>query len=273
MSDILFSSVPLILASLGALFSEYAGILAVFMDGVINFSAFLTFALYTGSSNIFVSVVLSVLICVLIIFCFAWITEKSKMNPFLSATAINLIFSSFTSLLSSIIFHTRGVLTSKAFVFDYGNVKWMWLCLTVLISVLSVLFLFKTPHGLYLRITGSDSDVLDVKGVSSARCRIYAWMLSAGFAALSGAVLCLRINSFVPNISAGRGWIALAAVFIGQKKIWRVVIAVIIFCAADYLGITLQAVLPGSALNALPYFAALLLISIPRYNSSYGSSK
>ena len=76
MSDILFSSVPLILASLGALFSEYAGILAVFMDGVINFSAFLTFALYAGTSNIFVSVILSILICVLMIFLFALITEK-----------------------------------------------------------------------------------------------------------------------------------------------------------------------------------------------------
>jgi len=273
MTDILFSAVPLILASLGALFSEYAGILAVFMDGVINFSAFLIFALYAGTGNILVSVFLSVLICVFMVFVFALITEKVKMNPFLSATAINLIFSSFTSLLSSIIFHTRGVLTSKEFMFEYGNVKWFWLGFTVLISVLSLLFLFKTPHGLYLRITGSDSDVLDVKGVSSARCRIYSWMLSAGFAALSGAVLCLKINSFVPNISAGRGWIALAAVFIGQKKLWRVLVAVIIFCAADYLGITLQAILPGGSLNALPYFAALLLISIPRYNFKYGSSK
>ncbi|MCQ2572955.1 MAG: ABC transporter permease [Treponema sp.] len=262
MTDILFSSVPLIIASLGALFSEYAGVLAVFMDGVINFSAFLVFALFSGTGNIVLSIFLSVFVCTALILVFALVTEKSRMNPFLSATAINLILSSFTSLFSSVFFHTRGVLTSPEFVFEYSAVKYVWLCLSVILIAGSLLFLFKTPHGLYLRITGSDSDVLDVKGISSARCRIYAWGLSASFAAIAGAVLCMKINSFVPNISAGRGWIALAAVFIGQKKLWRVVIAVIIFCIADYAGITLQAVLPGGALNALPYFVALILISL-----------
>lgn len=261
MIDILFSSVPLILAAVGALFSEYAGILAVFLDGVINFSAFLLFAFHDFTGNIFVSVFLVVIVCVLIILLLAFITEKMKMNPFLSATAINLILSSFTSLFSSVIYHTRGVLTSPDFVFSYGTVKWCSLLMTLILCVAAIIFLFKTPHGLYLRITGSDPEVLDVKGISSSRCRIYAWALAAIFGALSGTVLCLKINSFIPNISAGRGWIALAAVFIGRKKLWLISLAVVFFCAADYLGITLQAVLPGGLLNALPYFAALILIS------------
>lgn len=261
MSDILFSAVPLILASTGALFSEYAGVLAVFMDGVINFSSFLTFTFYAGTGNIIVSIFLSLLVCLFVIGFFGWVTEKTKINPFLSATAINLLLSSLTTFFSSVIFNTRGVLVSPDFSFDYGTVKWVWLILTVVFSVLTMLFLFKTPHGLYLRITGSDAPVLDVKGVSSARCRIYAWMLSAAFAVLAGSVLCLKINSFVPNISAGRGWIALAAVFIGGKKFWRILVAVVFFCIVDYLGITLQSFLPGGSLNALPYFAALILIS------------
>ncbi len=268
MSDILFSSVPLILASTGALFSEYAGILAVFMDGVINFSAFLVFAFFAFTGNLFVSVILSLLVCVLLTCVFAWITEKTKINPFLSATAMNLIFSSMTSLFSSIWFGTRGVLTSPDFVFDYVTVKWCGLPLSFLFFVLAVFFLFKTPHGLYLRITGSDSDVLDVKGISSSRCRIYSWMLSAVFAVMAGSVLVLKINSFVPNISAGRGWIALAAVFIGQKKLWKIMIAVVVFCAADYLGIRLQSLLPGGFLNALPYFVALLLITMNKGKKS-----
>ncbi|MCQ2596682.1 MAG: ABC transporter permease [Treponema sp.] len=260
-TGILFSSVPLILASLGALFSEYAGVLAVFMDGIITFSAFLTYSLFLGTGNLFLAVAGSVIICVAGILFSAWVTEKSRMNPFLSATALNLILSSLTSLLSSLLYNTRGVLTDSRFNFDYGHVKIWWTIITVVLVALGFLFLFKTPHGLYLRITGSDSQVLDVKGISSGRIRIYAWGLSAAFAALAGTALCLKINSFVPNISAGRGWIALAAVFIGRKKIWRILVAVIVFCAADYLGITLQSLIPGGALNALPYFVALLLIS------------
>lgn len=268
MSDILFSSVPLILASTGALFSEYAGILAVFMDGIINFSAFLVFAFFSFSGNLLFAIVSSLFVCVLLTGCFAWVTEKTKINPFLSATAMNLIFSSMTSLFSSILFGTRGVLTSPEFVFNYSLVKWFGLPLSGLLLVAAILFLFKTPHGLYLRITGSDSDVLEVKGVSSALCRIFAWILSAAFAVMAGTVLVLKINSFVPNISAGRGWIALAAVFIGQKKLWKIMIAVIIFCAADYLGISLQSLLPGGFLNALPYFVALLLITMNKGKKS-----
>ena len=263
-SNIIFSSVPLIFASLGALFSEYAGILAVFLDGVITFSAFLTFTFCCSTGNIIISILISTVICTALIMMFAWFTEKFTLNPFLSATAINLIFSSLTSLFSSLIFQTRGVLVSSDFSFSYESVKWGWISACVIILVLSLLFLFFTPHGLYLRITGSDSDVLVVKGISSSHCRIYAWGLSALCAAMAGAVLCLKINSFVPNISAGRGWIALAAVFIGQKKLWRVVVAVIVFCAVDYAGITLQSILPGGAVNALPYFAALLLISFSK---------
>lgn len=260
--NLLFSSAPLILASLGALFSEYAGVLAVFADGIITLSAFFTytFALFTG--NIFVAVILSAVLCSLMVLGFGWFIEKTRMNPFLSATAMNLFFNSLTSVFSFFIFHTRGVLVSQEFSYDPLAAKLVSVGGTFVLVILSMLFLFKTKHGMYLRVTGSDNDVLEVKGISASRIRIYAWGLSAFFAALAGSILAVRINSFVPNISAGRGWIALAAVFAGKKKLPWITAAVILFCAADYFGITLQTVLPGACANAIPYFAAVILISL-----------
>lgn len=260
--DLLYSSVPLILASLGALFSEYAGVLAVFADGIINLGAFLTYTFTVFFHNPVLAALCSSLCCSAIVMLFAWITEKTKMNPFLAATAMNLLFSSLCSVFSFAIFKTRGILVSNPLVSNPEKAGVFFILITLVLVVLSVLFIFKTPHGLYLRITGSDSEVLEVKGISPARCRIYAWTLTAFFASLAGTVLAVRINSYVPNISAGRGWIALAAVFLGRKKIIRVTIAVVVFCLADYFGIHLQAFLPSTAMNALPYFAALIILAV-----------
>lgn len=267
--NVIVSAVPLMFASLGALFSEYAGVLAVFIDGVINFSAFLTYAFTVWMGNVVLASFVSLAVCTLTILGFAFVTEKLKMNPFLSATALNLFYASMTSVLSSVFFGTRGVLSSPNFQFNPLVSKIGIVIFAFAAIVSSLLFLFKTPHGLYLRITGSDSDVLEVKGINSTRCRIYAWGLAAMFASFSGSILAIKINSFVPNISAGRGWIALAAVFIGKKKLPFVAAAVLIFCAADYLGITLQSVLPSTAINAIPYLVALALISVVpnRFNS------
>ena len=262
--NVIVTAVPLMFASLGALVSEYAGVLAVFIDGVINFSAFLTYTFTVWTGNVFFAICLSALCSSLSIFLFAIITEKVRMNPFLSATALNLFYSSMTSVLSSLIFKTRGVLASPAFQFDHFATGVSVSGLALLVCVFALLFLFRTPHGIYLRITGSDSDVLEAKGISSMRCRIYAWGLSALFASMAGSVLALKIQSFVPNISAGRGWISLAIIFIGKKKLPFVAAAVLVFCAAEYFGITLQSFLPSTAINSIPYLVALVLIAVQR---------
>lgn len=260
--DILVSSVPLILASIGSLFSEYAGVLAVFLDGMINLSGFLTFAFTTWTGNPFLAIILSSLICALLMLVSAWFIEKTEMNPFLTATALNLLFSSLCSALSSVFFNTRGVLTSPIFHFNQTKAKILILITAFILIAGSLIFLFKTSYGLYLRITGSDPDVLNVKGISPSRIRIFSWGIAAFFAALAGSFLAVRINSYVPNISGGRGWIALAAVYIGRKNLFIVALSVIIFTAVDYAGISLQSILPSGFVNALPYIAALLLIAL-----------
>ena len=105
--------------------------------------------------------------------------------------------------------------------------------MTAFFVALAVVFLKYGRHGLYLRVTGSDADVLKAKGVNPGNLRSLSWCLAALYASLAGILLTLRLSSFVPNISSGRGWMALAAVFLGKKKPLRIVAAVIIFCLAD----------------------------------------
>ena len=159
--DILSSSCPLILCSMGALFSEYAGILALFIDGTVSFSAFLTYAFTLLTENPILGTIISSIITVVIIFSLTLLIEKFRANKFIAAMAINLLLSALPSCFSSVFYKTRGVLTDPLFMFNLPTVKWVTISLTVILVVTAILFLLKTRPGLYVRITGSDSD--DIK--------------------------------------------------------------------------------------------------------------
>ena len=276
---------PLILCSLGALFSEFAGCLALFLDGLVSFSAFLfyTFTVTTGSAVL--GAVLACLSAVLITLGFSAVVERGGANRFIAAIAMNLLFGALTSCLSSVIFGTRGVLAATAgaasaaasaasassantaalFKFSATTARATAVAITAVLVAISVLFLKYSRHGLYIRIAGSDADVLKAKGVNPGHIRTLSWSLASLYGSTAGILLAMRLSSFVPNISSGRGWMALAVVFLGKKKPLRIVAAVLIFCLADIFSANIQnyfAGIPSSFLISLPYIVSLLLILI-----------
>ncbi len=258
---ILAASCPLLLCSMGALFSEYAGILALYLDGLITFSAFLTFLFTTLTKNIVLAQILTSILVVGITFLLSWFIEKFKANQFIAAIAINLLFGALPSLFSFVFFNTRGVITSETFNFNLFDVRVYAVTITFILLTVAILFLTFSKQGLYLRITGSDKEVLIANGIKPAVYRITSWSVAALFASVAGGILAMRVNSFVPNISSGRGWMALAAVFLGKKKNWRIIAGVIIFCFADIFSANIQNYFPflqTSFVLSLPYFVILL---------------
>lgn len=263
---IISSACPLLLCAVGALFTEFAGVLALFIEGLLCFSGFLTYAITLGTKSIVLGITLTCIINTILIFIFALLVEKFNANSFISGLALNLIFGACTSLFSNLIFGTQGVLTSENFNFDVTTIKIITICFSFVIILLTIFFLRFTKPGLYLRITGSDSEVLTAKGVKPELFRILSWCLAAFFTSFAGSFLVLRISSYVPNISSGRGWMALAAVYLGKKKTWKITISVLIFCAADIFSSSIQSfipAIPSSLLLSLPYLIMILLIFIP----------
>ena len=265
--NIISFSCPLLLCAIGALYSDYAGILAIFLEGLVGFSAYFMFYFTITTGSAALGMLFTILICVTSIVFFSSLIEKLHANPFIGATAINLLFSALPSLFAVTHFNNRGVLTSPDFSFDITQTKIITLIITSIILLLAFVFLFKTRQGLYLRITGSDSDVLLAKGVNPLFCRIQAWGAAAFFASIAGCFLSMRVSSFVPGISSGRGWMALAAVYLGKKNPLRITISVLIFCAADFFAASLQNYLPAiptSVVLSLPYLVILLVIGLDR---------
>lgn len=89
------------------------------------------------------------------------------------------------------------------------------------------------------------------------------WVIAGMYASSAGCFLTMKICSFVPNISSGRGWLALAAVFLGKKNPIKIIIFVTIFCIAELTAANLQNFipqLPSSVLISFPYIIALCLV-------------
>ena len=128
-----------------------------------------------------------------------------------------------------------------------------------------VIMLRFTKAGTYIRITGSAPEVMKVRGLSPERWKAVSWAIAAFCAAFAGNLLSIHLGSFVPHLSAGRGWTALAAVFLGRKKAYGVFLGVLVFGLAEYVGNNVQRIaffenVPSALLLTLPYIAALLLI-------------
>jgi len=271
------SAAPLMMAGLGALLSDLSGALAVFIEGFMVSGSFFSwiFAGWTGS--VFLGTLLSALLAALAGWALARFVKVSGANPFIAGLALNLAASGITTSLSAVWFGTKGVLQNPAIKIPQsvhiplidsipflgklisGNSPFTyiaWACALVIAIVLK-----KTVAGFRLRAVGLSYEAAEERGIHSGLYREGAWALAAFLAALAGAALTFRAGSYSPGGIAGRGWIALAAVYLGFRNAWGVVLAALVFTLAERLGFGLQnfGSLSATALLGLPFALALLL--------------
>ncbi len=263
----------LLLITTGALYTEYAGRMALFLDGIINLSAFLCFAFTFATGNIFIATCLSCFLCTALTFALERLATKCKADMFLVSLAMNLFFSALASLISSLAFGTRGVLYSNLVMFDAKTVRLVTSALCIVFSAALIALLVFTREGLRFRITGSSPQVLDAQGISSDTYRALSWICAALTSSFAGCALCMRLSSFVPGMASGRGWTALAAVFLGRKNPLLVILAVLVFAVAEYASSYIQNIpqfagISSGLLLALPYLLALLLMFFSKRSES-----
>lgn len=274
---ILINSLPLLFASTGALISEYTGVMAIFTDGIINLSSFLAFACTAKTGSVALGCSLAALISAAFIILAAMFTEKTKANPFITGLGVNLLSGGFISICSEAWFNTKGVLSQATvpltagmppFAFSAASVRFAGtpaLLISTLVIAAVFLSLKYTRWGLRTRVTGSSASVLSARGVNPAAYRIGAWGFAGLCSAWAGILCTLRLSSFVPNVSAGRGWLALAAVFLGKKTAGGTLAAALVFTAAETVISSINAkssIISPTMLLSIPYLSALLLFAI-----------
>ena len=280
---LLNSAAPLMMAGLGALLSDLSGTLGIFTEGFMISGAFFSwvFAGWTGSA--FWGTVLSAALAALAGWLLARFVRVSGANPFIAGLALNLAASGITLSLSAAWFGTKGVLFNPSIKIPgpviiplvdnipllgsilsgqnpFTYAAWAW---TVIIAIA----LNRTVPGLRLRASGLSPDTAAERGIQPGLYLEGAWALAAFLAALAGAALTFRVGAYAPGGIAGRGWIALAAVYLGFRKVWGVVLAAIVFTLAERLGYGVQSLgaLPATALLGLPSALALILYSFAQF--------
>ena len=258
MEGLFHSAAPLMLAGLGALLTDISGVLGIFIEGFMITGAFFSwiFAGWTGS--VFLGVLLSAIFAAATGWALARFVRFSGANPFIAGLAVNLAASGITLSLSAAWFGTRGVLINQEINVP-GPLPFTfiaWICVIII-----TLALYGTVPGFRLRASGLSPETATERGIRPWLYREGAWALAAFLAALAGAALTFRVGAYAPGGIAGRGWIALALVYLGFRKVWGVALAAIIFSFAERLAFGVQGlgVLTATALLGLPSALALLL--------------
>ncbi|AEF86374.1 ABC transporter, permease protein [Treponema primitia ZAS-2] len=278
--SLLQSAAPLMLGSLGALFTEISGSLGIFIEGFMSLGSFFSWIFTGWMHSAFWGIFFTALLAALIGWALARFVHLTGANPFIAALAMNLAAGGITETLSILWFGTKGVLRNPAislpkplhiplvenipFIGNIlsGNQPSVYLAWGL--TILAAFVVGKTRLGLRLRAAGLSAEAASERGIRPERYREGAWAAAAFLAALAGAALSFRVGVYAPGGVAGRGWICLAAVFLGFRRVWGTLIAALVFALAERIGLGVQSfgALPATVVLGLPSALALVLYTL-----------
>ncbi len=278
--DLLASSMrlatPLIFCALAGLLSERAGVIDIGLEGKMLFAAFMAAAVGVATKSLVLAMLAAMLTAMALsaLHGFACVTYRG--NQVITGLAINIIAAGLTVVLGIAWFKQGGQTPQIADsirlknVFDIPLLGQNALVYVALISVAVVWWLlFRTRFGLRLRAVGENPAMVDAAGVSVAGTRYAALMGNGVLCGLAGCYLVLAQNAaFAPQMTAGRGFMALAAMIFGKWHPVGALWACLLFGFLDALAIRLQGTqLPGIGeipvqfIQALPYLLTVILLA------------
>jgi simple sugar transport system permease protein len=299
--DIVFSTLgsavrqatPLVLAALAGLYSERSGIFDIGLEGKMLVGAFAagTVAALTGSAWLGLLAAIVVSVAFALVHGFASITQRG--NQIVSGVAINFLASGLTAFLGQAWFGEGGKtpqLQNSARFMDnqfwgvqgirdvpilgplYANVisgHSLLVYAAFLAVPLTAWVVYRTRFGLRLRAVGENPAAVDTAGISVTWLRYRAVMITGMLCGVAGTYLAIAQSaSFGRDMTAGQGYIALAALIFANWRPWRVLGATFLFGLLSAIAIRMQGViLPGigqvpvQAIQALPYILTVILLA------------
>jgi ABC-type uncharacterized transport system permease subunit len=255
-------AVPYTLTSVGATFSERGGVVNLALEGMMLVGAFGAAYGQYRSGSAMLGIVLALLCGLVVALLFAFITVTLKADQIVAGIAINILVMGATRFGLTLLFGSSMNSPRIAGV----EVPSLFLDPLFLAAVVSVVagqwLLFKTPYGLRLRATGESAATADSAGINVNRMRYSGVLLSGGLAALAGAFLVFQQHTFTDNMSAGRGYIALAAMIIGKWRPTGALLASLLFAVTESMEIWLQTGwIPSQVVQSLPYVMTLVVLA------------
>jgi simple sugar transport system permease protein len=267
----LIAATPLVLAAMGGTMSERSGVVNIALEGIMLTSAFAGYAAAVATHNLWLGVVVAIIAGMLIAALHAVLSIQFLVDQIVSGTVINILAIGITgSFYRTYIQNSElagtGVLPAIQLNFlpNEPFIGVITLAALVLIPVIHFL-LFNTVFGLRTRACGEHPLAAETAGISVYFVRYSNVILSGALAGLGGAYFTLQqIGNFLPNMTGGRGFIALAAMIFGRWTPVGAFLASLLFAGADALSGRLQISgvnLPYQILGMLPYVLTIVVVA------------
>jgi general nucleoside transport system permease protein len=273
---------PFLLAATGGLFTQLAGVLNIALEGLMLFGAFFSVVFTAATGNLFLGILLAILASMLGAYLFGVVALRLRANIFVAGLATNLLAAGLAAVLSYRLFGNKGVIRfagiprlpvlsipslqsvpvlGDVFVGHNVLVYLSWLLLLV-----AAVVIYRTPFGLRLRATGMEKSTIVSLGLKPRNYQMGAILISGFACGLAGAILTLNLSAYVPNITSGRGWIALVVIYLGNKTPLGILIASFVFGFAESLSNYAQGAIniPADFILAFPY--VITLVSMIAYS-------
>lgn len=272
------NATPVILAALGGLFTEHAGIMNIGMEGMILGGAFVAVVFSFTFASASMGVLFAVLIGIIIGLFFALFVVKLKSDEFIIGMTLNTFSAGLTVYLLRTVFHKTGswvstdikglppidipVIKDIPLLGDILSGYSIFVYISWVLVFLVWVFLYRTPYGFWMRASGEHPEALETAGIDPVKMKVLSSVLCGIFCGLSGAHLALGyLNCFAEGMSASRGFIAFACVVFGMANPPKVFGAALLFGFLQALAIRLQSVgIPSDLTEAVPYLATVLML-------------
>ena len=274
-------STPLVLAALGGVLSQQVNQINIALEGLMLFGAFTAVIATYLTGSVWVGALAAVVISSIIAAVFAFFVLQYKANLIVAGLAVNILALGGTTYLLQILFHTRGSFSPKnlpgfpvvhiplleqiPLIGPVVSGQGVLVYVAWILAVLVHLFVYRTVPGLHFRAVGERREAAKSVGISAVGVEYAALIASGAFSGLAGAQLSLgNVQLFTENMTQGRGFMALAAVYFGQAQPIATSLSCLLFGFFDALQIRLQTTLgiPPQWPQMLPFVIIVLALTV-----------
>jgi general nucleoside transport system permease protein len=284
---------PLVLAALGGLFAERSGIIDIGLEGKMLGGAFAAAAVAALTGSAWAGLCAGVTVAVLLALLHGFAAVTQRGDQVVTGMALNILVAGLAPVLAAAWFHLAGTTPALAETARFGSLALPWSTAIAGVPLLGPLYarvasghngivyvaalavpaaaivLQRTRFGLRLRAVGENPEAVETAGVSVPALRYRALVITGVLCGLAGAYLSIAAGAgFTRAMTAGRGYLALAALIFGRWQPVPTALACLLFAFADAVQTRLQGVaLPGlgvvpvELVSAMPYALTVLLLA------------
>ena len=278
---------PLLLGALGELVTERSGVMNLGIEGTMLMSSFVAFLVAYQTNSIPLALGAAMLTGALMSLIMAFMASTLKVDQTVTGLSLNLLASGISLFWYRVAFKgtsTESIPTIQTMgtvkipilgdipylgqvFFNQGLLTYLAFIMVPVIAF----FLYRTYTGLAIRSLGENPRAVDMKGINVTRLQYLSVIFGGVMSGLAGSFITVgTLVRFLPEITAGRGWLALVIVIAGNWRAGRILLAALLFAFMDAFQLQLQGIgiqLPFQILLAAPYVLAIVVLMANRARS------